>query len=59
MTEDGEFDEVYNGPGDIVWDLVKYRKRPKNGQYQVSIPRLDELNETIAYDNRIICLSGR
>ena len=43
IDEQGGISEVYNGPGDVVWDLFANRKRPKNGQYQVSLARLRKL----------------
>lgn len=53
VNDGGEFIEVYNGPGDIVWNLVKDKPRPTNGQYQVALSRLLELNESVADDDRI------
>lgn len=40
LNKDGSFEEIYNGPGDLVWKLVEGRKRPSNGQYQVSLQQL-------------------
>ena len=51
--ETGEFEEIYNGPGAPVWAPFANRKPPKNGQFQVSLSRLRELNEHIASDSRI------
>lgn len=56
VTKDGEFIEVYNGPGDIVWELVKDRKMPKNGQYQISLSKLGALAETVGQDDRVKAL---
>ena len=53
VNDEGEFIEVYNGPGDIVWNLVKDKPKPSNGQYQVALSRLLELNESVADDDRI------
>ena len=53
VSVEGEFIEVYNGPGDIVWNLVKDKPKPSNGQYQVALRRLLELNESVADDDRI------
>lgn len=41
------FEEIYNGPGKPVWDLVRDRPRPSNGQYQVSLHRLKRLMKGI------------
>ena len=53
IDEHGDIAEVYNGPGKPVWDLFKNRKRPKNGQYQVSLARLSKLNEAVVAEDRI------
>lgn len=38
IHRDGGFEEVYNGPGDIAWNLVG--KRQKTGQCHVSLAKL-------------------
>lgn len=38
IHRDGGFEEVYNGPGDIAWNLVG--KRQKTGQCHVSFAKL-------------------
>ena len=53
IDESGGIDEVYNGPGGPVWDLFANRKRPKNGQYQVSLARLSKLNGGVSEADRI------
>lgn len=53
IDERGSFEEVFNGPGDIVWELVKDKKLPKNGQYQISLSKLRTLNENVALEDRI------
>ena len=50
---DGEICEVYNGPGQPVWDLFKDRARPKSGQYQISLGRLQNLNSEVEPGERI------
>jgi hypothetical protein len=49
----GTWDEVYNGPGDIVWSLVGHKPLPKNGQYQIRCNRLRGLMETVPADRRL------
>lgn len=49
----GQLAEVYNGPGRPVWQFVSGRKRPKTGQYQVSLARLRRLNESVSPEERI------
>ena len=53
ISEQGEFEEIYNGPGYNVWDQVKDKLLPKNGQYQVSLSKLRELNAKVANEDRI------
>ena len=53
IDSEGEFEEVYNGPGGMVWDLVKDRKRPANGQYQVALSKLKRLNAGVYEEDRI------
>lgn len=43
ILRDGTFEEIYNGPGSIVWKEFSGRALPSNGQYQISIVRLREL----------------
>jgi hypothetical protein len=53
LQRDGAWDEVYNGPGDIVWSLVGHKSLPKNGQYQVRCSKLRELMETVPIERRL------
>lgn len=53
IDDKGQLAEVYNGPGRPVWQLVSGRKRPKTGQYQVSLARLRRLNESVLPEERI------
>lgn len=49
----GRFEEYYNGPGDIVWKQFEGRDRPKNGQFQISLSKLAELNLGVPAEERI------
>ena len=55
LDDGGEFEEVYNGPGDRVWDEIDaaQRKRPKNGQYQISLGKLRRMASAVGEDSRI------
>lgn len=53
IDDEGRLSEVYNGSGLPVWQLFSGKKRPKNGQYQVSLTRLRELNERVSSRDRI------
>jgi len=47
ILPDGTFEEIYNGPGKLVWEQFKGKKLPSNGQYQISLNKLKVLNETV------------
>lgn len=53
IDEKGRLEEVYNGPGKPVWQLISNRKRPKTGQCQVSLARLRLLNAVVSPEDRI------
>lgn len=53
IDEKGRLEEVYNGPGKPVWQLIINRKRPKTGQYQVSLARLRLLNAGVSPEDRV------
>ena len=47
ILPDGTFQEIYNGPGKIVWKHFSDKPLPSNGQYQISLNKLMKLNETV------------
>ena len=53
LSQEGMFEEVYNGPGGPAWDMVKGKKLPKNGQYQISLNRLRGIADAIPDSKRI------
>jgi hypothetical protein len=53
ISKDGSFEEIYNGPGNLVWALVAQKSRPSNGQYQVRISSLRNLMKNVAQDQRL------
>ncbi len=53
VDEDGSFEEVYNGPGTKVWDLVKERPKPSNGQHQITLSKLKELDAEVREEDRV------
>jgi len=40
----GSFEEIYNGPGSIVWQQFSGKPLPSNGQFQISLNKLKKLN---------------
>lgn len=53
VDDNGVFKELYNGPGDVVWDCVKDNAAPSNGQRQVTCNKLIQLNSTVLERDRI------
>lgn len=53
LRRDGSFDEVYNGPGSLVWSLVEAKPRPVNGQYKVSLAQLQKLMRNVSPKQRL------
>lgn len=53
IDENGGFEEVYNGPGSLVWDLVKDKKLPPNGQYSVSARQLKDLMKSVPVELQV------
>lgn len=53
ILRDGTFEEIYNGPGALVWEQFKGKRLPSNGQFQVSLNKLRQLNQTVAQSDRV------
>ena len=53
LMPDGTAVEVFNGPGAIVWNLVKDKPLPKNGLYSVRLNKLRELMEDVPKTQRV------
>lgn len=51
ILSDGTWEEVYNGPGGLVWDNAG--KTKKNGQRPISAARLKQLMQQISRDERV------
>lgn len=41
----GAMAEVYNGPAAPVWEAIAHKTMPSNGQRQISLTRLRQLQE--------------
>lgn len=50
---DGTFEEIYNGPAELVWQQFMGKPLPSNGQYQISIKKLSALNKKVISLERI------
>mgnify|MGYP001049618116 CR=1 FL=1 len=53
IFEDGSFEEIYNGLGSNIWELIKDRKRTKNSLHALSIISLQKANKTVKKDDKI------
>jgi len=51
ISEDGSFDEVFNGPGPLAWKHVGIRQ--SNGQSSVSLTKLRNLMEQVPPEARL------
>ena len=52
LHKDGSFSEVYNGPGDIVWNACGTMQ--KNGQRPITVTKLSELQKIVPKEKRIV-----
>ena len=53
IMKDGTFKEYYNGPGELIWKQFKDRNLPSNGQYQISLSKVQSLNKTVNEPQRV------
>ena len=53
LIQNGTIEEWYNGPGALVWNLVKHKTRPKNGLYSVRLNVLRKLMDSIPEEQRL------
>lgn len=53
ILRDGTFEEIYNGPGALVWEQFNGKRLPSNGQFQVSLNKLQQLNQRVAQADRV------
>ena len=51
LQQDGIFEEIYNGPGTLAWQHIG--KRQKNGQYPISVRRLQRLMPDVPLERRL------
>ena len=54
ILPNGTFEEIFNGPGNLVWQLFDGKPLPSNGQYQISLNKLKELNKQVDKSQRIL-----
>ena len=53
ILPDGTFEEIFNGPGKLVWDQFAGKTLPSNGQFQISLNKLKALNQQVKENERL------
>lgn len=53
IMADGTFEEVYNGPGVLVWEQFKGKRMPSNGQFQISLNKLRKIDQEVDQADRV------
>ena len=53
ILPNGEFEEIYNGPGRYVWKEFEGKELPSNGQYQISLKKLKAINGAVPDSERV------
>lgn len=53
IASNGSLEEIYNGPGKYIFELVKNRSIPKNQLHILPIKKLKEISEKIKEEDRI------
>ena len=53
IFSDGTFEEIFNGPGNLIWEQFKGKKLPKNGQFQISLSKLRLLDQQVDESQRV------
>jgi len=54
ISDTGTFEEVYNGPGSIIWAQFDDKHTPSNGQFQIGTKTLSKLAGTIPAVERVL-----
>lgn len=53
IHRDGTFDEIYNGKGSDIWNLVKDRKKNKISTFQINLSALKKINMSVDPSDKI------
>jgi len=53
IKKDGTFEECFNGPGKVIWQQFEGKRKPSNGQFQISLKRVSELSLKIPEASRV------
>ncbi len=53
INKDGSFEEIYNGPGQLIYQIIKHKAKPSNKLYNIPIDKLRELNSQVDLSKKI------
>lgn len=53
ILPDGTFEEIFNGPGLLIWEQFEGKPLPSNGQFQISVNKLRKLNQLVPKGDRV------
>ena len=54
IFDDGTYEEIFNGPGINIWNLIKERKKTPNSLHSISLNTLRNENKRIPNEHKII-----
>ncbi len=54
LHKNGSFDEIYNGSGERIWEMLEGRKIPSNGQLSVSLGKLSKIQPNVTPSEKIL-----
>jgi len=58
INKNGTFEEVFNGPGTVIWAQFSGKPRPTNGQYQIGLKKLAKLASSVPSTKRLSRQNG-
>ena len=53
ILPNGDYEEIFNGPGKVIHSEISHRKRTKTNLYSIGLPTLKRLNEAVQKNERI------
>ena len=53
ILPNGDYEEIFNGPGKVIHSEISHRKRTKTNLYPIELPTLKKLDEAVQKNQRI------
>lgn len=53
IKKDGTFDEIYNGSGELIYQIIEDRAKPSNNLHNIPINKLIKLNSQVEPSEKI------